>query len=155
MIVRVTNRATPLMLVACTITVFWPAYRGIPDAVQLVVPVVVPEAWLLVRHVTDWRPSESLAVPEMVRLAAVVLDPFLGEVTTMVGTEPPELTTPGIIDPAEPLRFTLTTRATECDELSEAVIVIMLAPDASGMEAVHAPEDATIPRPDWPLLVCH
>ena len=117
--------------------------------------MVIPEASLLVCQVTDSRPSESLAVPEIVRLDAVVVEPLLGDTTVIEGTEPPELTTPGMPNPLELLRVTRTTREAECDELSVAVMVIMLAPAASGTAAVHAPEEASVACPDCPLLVCH
>src|SRR5450432_1355804 len=97
-------------------------------------------------------PLESLAVPQIVKLVAVVEEPFLGEAIIIDGTEPPELTTPAPLDPPVPLLVTRTTRETECSELSAAVMVIMLAPEPSGTAAVQPLEPTGVARPDFPLL---
>src|SRR5256885_615888 len=79
--------ALPAASSAVTVSMFDPDCRATPLAVQLVVPVAVPEPPRLFVQVTWVTPTLSDAVPCRVReeLAVVYGGPDVGEVTAIVG----------------------------------------------------------------------
>ncbi len=85
----------PFRSVAVTAMMLTPPASGMPDAVQLVVPIAEPLPPRLLTQVTDAMPVSSVAVPASVMLdaAEVKVGSAVGEVMVMTGGVPAALAT--------------------------------------------------------------
>src|SRR2546430_12078172 len=106
---------------AVTVRRLAPAWRTMPLAVQLVVPVAVPLPPRLLVHVTCVTPTLSDAVPPSTRddVGVLYVEPAVGVVIATVGSEASHLTVmlAVLVVPTASPAVTVTTIAPDCDTI--------------------------------------